>query len=140
MPLLGVGAEVGRRGRGPLAPHGLEALPVERQRRIVRRQPIDDEAPHLGALSDARETQEHPAALAKPVEHASLAQHLEMVRYARLALPEDSRKLGHGQLALGAQRNEAQPGGLGHRPQGIQDRVHNRLPAAPFCVWLPVNS
>ena len=79
----------------------------QRAGRTARAQPVED-----------------PAALAKAVEEAGLAQKLQMARDTRLALPEDLRQLAHGQLTAGAQHEEAQPRRLGDRAQRDEQLLH----------------
>src|SRR6516162_1560485 len=61
-----------------------------------------------------------PATLTEAVEQAGLTQKLQVTRYPRLALPQNLRKLAHGELTAGAKDDEPQPGRLGHRAQRSQ--------------------
>ena len=47
-----------------------------------------------------------------------------MARYPRLALAEDVGELGYGQLALGTEQKETQPGRFGDRPKATEDGFH----------------
>lgn len=53
-----------------------------------------------------------PLALPHAAQQARVAQHLEMARYARLALADRCRELGDAPLAQGAQREQPQAGGF----------------------------
>ena len=57
------------------------------------------------------------------LDQAGLDEQLEMARDARLRLAEDVGQIGHGQLALGEQRQDAQARLLGGGPQGAERLV-----------------
>ena len=63
---------------------------------------------------------EHGRAFRQPLEHAGLAQQFQMARHARLALSEDLREIADREIALGAQRQDAQPRGLANGAQAAQ--------------------
>ena len=88
-----------------------------------RTRPPDSGASRLPALARA-EPIKYPTPLAEPVEQPGLAEQLQMARDARLALPEDLRQFGNGQLARGRTAPEPQPGRLGRGTQRRQKMLH----------------
>ena len=67
---------------------------------------------------------EHPTPLARAVEQPGIAEELQMARDARLALTEDLRQFGDGQLPAGAQHEKAQPRRLRRRAQRAKQLAH----------------
>ena len=63
------------------------------------------------------------------LDQSGFGEQLEMARDARLRLAQDFGQIGDGQFGLGEQRKDAQPRGLGRRPQCRMDQFE----------WQPVD-
>ena len=123
VPTAGLGGEILRRLLLARGAHGGQALAIERQIRIIRRQHAAEAACQARPGSRAGAPVEHPAAFAKAFEQAGVGEQLEVPRDARLALPEHLRELRHGPLALGADREQTQATGIRGGAQTDQERV-----------------
>ncbi|WIX29269.1 hypothetical protein QQW99_19470 [Bacillus amyloliquefaciens] len=75
--------------------------------------PFVDRRRHRRRRRGAAERDEYPAALLAPFGEAGVAQDLDVAADARLALPEDLRKLADRQLHRAQQREDAQPRRIG---------------------------
>ena len=109
--------------------HGGESFTVAQQHRIFRIEIFGQEPHHFRAAFLIGHAEERPGAFAMALDQAGFGQQLEMARNARLRLAQDFGQIGDGQLGLGEQRKDAQPRGLGRRPQCRMDQFE----------WQPVD-
>ena len=127
MPARGVLAEIGGGDLRPGALDRLQPLQIERERRILVGDGVDQHARQLGRLPLLGKAVEGEGALAEPVEQPGVAQKLQVTRDARLALAQDLGQFGHRQFAMRAERQQPQPRGLGRRLQRRQQIVHRLM-------------
>jgi hypothetical protein len=121
VPVRRVLAEIAGSRLGPCPPHRREALAIPGEAVLIRRQEIEDLACDAPARAIAMQPIEHPAALRQPVEQPGIAELLEMARNPGLALAEDLGELADGELAMGAERHQAQARRLRRSPQAGKD-------------------
>ena len=123
VPLRGVGAEIVLRRRGPRGAHRREPVAVARDHRVLRVELRDQGAGELGRAAGFGQPEERPGALAEALDQPGLDQKLEMARDARLRLPQDLGQVGHRQLGLAEQHQDAQARFLAGRLEGRVEGV-----------------
>ena len=109
MPIRRIFAEIRGGQFRALALDRREPLQIERDRLVILAACIHQIAAQRADRLARAEPIEHPAPLARTVEEPGIAEELQMARDARLALTENLRQFGNGQLAAGAQHEKAQP-------------------------------
>ena len=123
VPVGGVPGEVLPCRLRPIGPHGAQPLPVVGDRRIggveVGERPADD----AGAGPDVGEAEERPRPLRRTGDEAGLGEQLEVARHPWLRLAQDLGEVRHGELGLGQQRQDPQPGRLPGRLEGVVEGV-----------------
>ncbi len=117
IPFGGMFAEIGLRGRRPGGPHLGQPLAIANDDRVGRIEPRHQIVRQCGGAAALGEAEECPVALAVALDQAGLPEQPEMPRDARLQLPQDVGEVGHGELGLGDECQDAQPGALGRRLQ-----------------------
>src|SRR5690606_425819 len=116
VPLPGIAIEVAGGAFLVRAVKPCEAGEVVAQLAIVARQIVPHE-PHQRMVG---KTVEDPGALLVALDDARVAQQLEVPAHPGLALFEDDRQLGYGQLPVEENRDDPEPGSLGDSLQGPQ--------------------
>ncbi len=126
VPAGGVPGEVLPRRLRPLGAHRAQPLAVVGDRRVggveVGQRPADD----ASARPDVGEAEERPRPLRRAGHQAGLGEQLEVARDARLRLAQDLGEVRHGELGLGQQRQDPQPGRLPGRLQGLVEGVERQ--------------
>ncbi len=117
VPLGGMRAEIGLRGRGARGAHFGQALAVPGHDRVGRIEPADEDPGDLGAAAALGETKECPGTLAIALDEPGFGEEPQMARDPRLRLAQDLGEVGDGELRLREQREHPQPGRFCGRPQ-----------------------
>ncbi len=114
-------AGAGRRQiRHAIRQHLVQAQPVQGKHGISFRNQGQQLPGTAGAAALQRDPVVNPVLLAKAVQEPCFKEHLQMSRHPRLALAQNAGQLAHGELSPRAQREQAQPGWLGHGLQGSE--------------------
>ena len=112
-------------GASRAIPHDrLEASDVAGYRRVLAGDGIHQGLGQASGRSLLRKTVVDPASFAVAIQEARLSQQAKMARDSRLALTENLNEVGDGQVTMGAENQQSEPGRLGRCLHGGQKTVH----------------
>ena len=116
-----------RRGR-PARAHGVEALQVGGEHRVVGVDGVERRSGERAMRSRVGEAEERPGALAVLDDQPGVDEQLQVPRHAGLRLAEDLGQVGDGQFAVAEHGDDPQPRLLADGAQ----RVERLLGGEPF--------
>ena len=117
VPLRGVRAEIGLCGRGPRRAHFGQALAVAGEDRVGGIEPVYETAGDLGPAASVGKAKERPGTLAIALDKPGFREKPQVARNPRLRLAQDFGQVRNGELRLGEQHQNPQPGRFSGRPQ-----------------------
>ena len=126
VPVGGVPGEVLPRRLGAVGPHRAQPLAVVGDRRVGRVEVGEHPADDASARPDVGEPEERPRSLRRAGDEPGLGEQLEVARHPRLRLAQDLGEVRHGELGLGQQRQDPQPGRLPGGLEGVVERVERQ--------------
>ena len=130
-PVCGIAAEVGRRLDLVGLLDRLQPLQIQRVRRVLGRDEIDDQPRQLAARrrpgGRLGQAVVGPVALLVPLQEPGLHQQLQVTGHPRLALAEDLDQLAHRQVAVRAEAEDPESGPLGGGAQPLKQMFHREF-------------
>ncbi len=127
VPALGIVAE--EAGGGGLAAllDGIEPGAVGGDARMLGVEAAHELAHQGGILAAVGQAETGELGFAEALQQARFDQQFQVPGHARLALAQHVHIVADGQVLAGRQRQDAQPGVLGGRPQQGEEVIHGRM-------------
>ena len=127
VPFAGMAAEIVLRRLGVGGPQRLQPLAVAGERRIAWIEARHQVAHLRPAAAVLVEPEKRPCALAEPLDEPGIQEQPKMPGNAWLRLPQDLAKVGDAQLAVGEERQNAQPRPLSGGLERAADRLEREI-------------
>ena len=127
VPALGIVAEEAHGGVLAALLQGVEPGAVGGDAGMLGIEPAHELAHQGGVVAGGDQTEAGELALAEALQQAGLDHELEMARHPRLALAQHMDVVADRQVLARRQRQDAQPGVLGRRPEKGEKMIHGSV-------------
>lgn len=140
VPVRCIGPEIGGSRLGASGADIGETVEIALMLEIVVGEEIDDRPSEMAELPCLDQPVEDPRALPEAVEESGIGKQLQMTRHARLALAQDLRQLGDGELAMAEQTKDAKACRLAGSSERGKKIVHENPGYRPDKTGRPLSS